>query len=317
MSSRPEAAIVHLDRLSLDALSSIFASIEPTTSQKECGSCELVACEDVLFVRAAAMSGTFRVDCSVARLEHACGEAYFICLPLRGEALLSQYGRDCPLQAGDFGLLDAQSPCSLEMSRGCDALWIQVPRQRFPWRSAVARSLTARRVDGSNGVELLTSSYIRTLYDQMQNVPVSTRPSLLATMVDLIGEALTTGARTECSFKSSSRRTLERARVFIERHLGEDDLSPARIAAAAGISSRYLSDLFAEEGFTTMRYVARRRLERCRDALTREVWQPGIITQIAFAHGFMNLSSFNRQFKHTYGMTPRRVMDGAVPASPV
>ena len=61
------------------------------------------------------------------------------------------------------------------------------------------------------------------------------------------------------------------------------------------------------------RHLTLRRLERCRDALARETWRPGIITQIAFAHGFINLSSFNRLFKKAYAVTPRGVTHGTAP----
>src|SRR5258708_5307428 len=104
------------------------------------------------------------------------------------------------------------------------------------------------------------------------------------------------------------RRTWERACDYAERHLGDENLSPARIADAVGISTRYLSELFASQGTTTMEWVARRRLESCRAALESQSWAPGIITEIAFRSGFGNISSFNRSFKEAFGLAPRKVM---------
>jgi AraC family transcriptional regulator, positive regulator of tynA and feaB len=54
-----------------------------------------------------------------------------------------------------------------------------------------------------------------------------------------------------------------------------------------------------------MGWVSRRRLERCRTRLAKEVWRPGLITELAFASGFTNVSSFNRAFKAAFGRTPR------------
>ena len=302
--------VLHLDRLSSDALSSIFARIELSGARDVHGRYELLACDDMMFVRATTVGGTFHVNRRSSHLKGDACDAFFLCLPLSGGAMLSQHGRACALDPGDFGMLDAQSPYAIEISGGCDALWIRLPRSRLDWSSRTIRTLSARRVDGASGVGLLVSRYIRTLFEEMPSVPGPSRSPLAAALVDLVSEAASVVTRVVRPFKPSGRKTLERARIFIERNLGDEDLTPARIAAGVGISQRYLSELFAGEGITTMRHVTARRLERCREALGQETWQPGVITQLAFANGFVNLSSFNRLFKQTYGATPRQVMIG-------
>ncbi|CAN5260227.1 N/A [soil metagenome] len=299
---------VRLDRLSPEKLSPMFTQLDLTDAQGVNGHYEMMECADMTFVRATTCGGLFHVHRREAHLMSAPSTACFICLPLHGEAQLSQHGRDCALGAGDLGLLDAQSPYSVEISSGCDALWIRFPKQRFDWRSHAFRGVSARKISGSAGLGLLTSNYIRTLFDQMSSVPSSSRQALGATMVDLIGEAALEATNGVRPFKPASRRTFERAQMYIERHICDEDLSPKRIAEGLGISQRYLSDLFAAEGQTTMGHVVQRRLERCHEALMQEEWRPGIITQLVFDHGFVNLSSFNRSFKAAYGVTPRQVM---------
>lgn len=291
----PDAMVLQLDRLSSEALSSIFAAIELSDAQDVHGRYEVLACGEVTFVRATTNGGLFHVDRKGVLLTGAPCDAYFLCLPLAGGTMLSQHGRDCALRPGDLGLLDAQNPYRIEVASGCDALWIRLPRRRLDWSPRalrLLRLLPARRVDGSSGLGLLVARSVRTLFEQMPLVPAPSRAVLAAVMIDLIGEATSVAALVEQPFRPTGRRTLDRARIFIERHLAEDDLSLARIAAGVGISQRYLSDLFASDGATTMRHVTLLRLEKCRDALARETWRPGIVTQIAFANGFVNLSSF-------------------------
>lgn len=303
--------VVQLDRLSSEVLSSIFVPIEVSDGRVVHGRYELVTCDTMLFVRATTGGGTFHVTRRTPRHNDIAGDVYFICLPLHGDVTLRQDGRECRLHSGNFGMLNARCCYDIEISSGCDALWIRLPRGRLDWPSRTLRTLSARRVDGSSGAGLLASGYIRDLFDQLPRMPHRSHASLATVMTDLVSEAVSTAMQAIRPHKPTGRRTLERAQTFIEHHLGEDDLTPARIAAGVGISSRYLSDLFASEGLTTMRHVASRRLQRCRDALAGEAWRPGLITELAFAHGFVNLSSFNRMFKSTYGFTPREVMQGA------
>lgn len=316
MDRPPAALVVHLDRLSAETLSSIFAPIELSDAQDVHGRYEVLACGDMTFVRATTRGGLFHVDRRGPLLAGVPCDACFLCLPLSGGTILSQHGRDCALRPGDLGLLDGESPYRIEVASGCDALWVRLPRRRLGWSPRALRLLPARRVDGSHGLGLLAARYVRTLFEQMPAVPAPSRAMLAATMIELVGEAASVAARVEQPFRPTGQRTLDRARVFIERHLDEDDLTPARIAAGVGISQRYLGELFASNGATTMRHVTLRRLERCREALAHATWRPGIVTEIAFAHGFVNLSSFNRLFKEAYGVTPRGVMQGAAPVPP-
>lgn len=55
----------------------------------------------------------------------------------------------------------------------------------------------------------------------------------------------------------------ERVLAYIAQHFQEDDLSPARIAAAHGISLRYLHALFAQGDTTVVGHILESRLQAC------------------------------------------------------
>jgi AraC-like DNA-binding protein len=92
------------------------------------------------------------------------------------------------------------------------------------------------------------------------------------------------------------------AKRYIDRHLADPDLSPAKVAAALGISVRALHLLFEPTGGSFARTVLRRRLEECRAALLANPTRP--VTDIAFAWGFGSLSGFYRAFQAAFGLTP-------------
>src|SRR5262249_24383264 len=93
--------------------------------------------------------------------------------------------------------------------------------------------------------------------------------------------------------------------AWIERHLGDGELEPQRIARGLGISTRYLHALFEHGDESVMRYLLRRRIERCREDLADAHKAHRTIADIAFAWGFSDVSHFGRAFKAAFGLAPR------------
>ena len=125
----------------------------------------------------------------------------------------------------------------------------------------------------------------------------------------VIGEVITSTVQPGPAASNRGRRMiLERARRYIDDHLDDDELSPLAIANGIGISARYLSEIFAAEGTSPMRWVRKRRLEMCRMELERNEGRQQLICEIAYSMGFANVSSFNRAFKSQFGYSPREVM---------
>jgi AraC-like DNA-binding protein len=97
---------------------------------------------------------------------------------------------------------------------------------------------------------------------------------------------------------------LGRARQYVQQQLSDPALDPHRAAVALGMSVRQLHALFATTGDSFSKYVQRRRLEACRDALAGPMGQSRSITDIAYAWGFNSLATFYRAFQREFGMAP-------------
>ncbi|MEQ8167222.1 MAG: helix-turn-helix domain-containing protein, partial [Alphaproteobacteria bacterium] len=80
------------------------------------------------------------------------------------------------------------------------------------------------------------------------------------------------------------------------------------------ISARYVRQLFAEQGTSFSDYVTDRRLAHIHGCLSdpRQVLRP--IGDIAFEAGFIEPSTFYRQFRRRYRMTPSDVRRHAIGA---
>ena len=119
--------------------------------------------------------------------------------------------------------------------------------------------------------------------------------------------ALACGASDEgrWSRRESLRATqLEAAKLYVEDHLSEPNLTPGNAAAALGISVRHLHLLFEPTGTSFAQYVARQRLVQCRASLSCPTGARRSVADIAFGWGFNSLATFYRAFEREFGSAP-------------
>ncbi|MFD1252697.1 Transcriptional activator FeaR [Devosia equisanguinis] len=94
----------------------------------------------------------------------------------------------------------------------------------------------------------------------------------------------------------------ERAELFIDARLADDQLDAAYVAHSLGVSRTVLYQLFQSSGGVA-RYILGRRLERLARALRRST-ETRSISQLAFAFGFASESHCSKAFRSAYGMPP-------------
>lgn len=97
----------------------------------------------------------------------------------------------------------------------------------------------------------------------------------------------------------------QRGKMFIDEHLADPTLSMSFVAAALGISTRYVSDLLAEGGLSYRQYVLEQRLVRCARDLADPRLDHRTVTEVAYSWGFFDGAHFSRAFKTAYGISPR------------
>jgi AraC-like DNA-binding protein len=90
----------------------------------------------------------------------------------------------------------------------------------------------------------------------------------------------------------------------LRRHFADPELSAADVAAAVGVSRRYLHRLYAEEGRSFREELIALRIEACLRAFLDANQAEKTIAEIAFAAGYADISQFNRHFRRLKGATP-------------
>jgi AraC-like DNA-binding protein len=90
--------------------------------------------------------------------------------------------------------------------------------------------------------------------------------------------------------------------MILEKRFTEPDFSAQKLAAAAGLSERYVNELLYEAGASLTLRLTELRLRKAADLLVRAGSRR--ISDIAFDCGFNDLSYFNRCFRRRFGLTP-------------
>lgn len=100
----------------------------------------------------------------------------------------------------------------------------------------------------------------------------------------------------------------DRAARIIEGNL-EEDLPAPRLARRVGLSQNYLARVFKESyGMTMSRYVLTRRIEHAKTLLSISDLNVG---EIGAKVGFPDPQYFNKRFRKTVGISPKKFRDAA------
>jgi AraC-like DNA-binding protein len=89
---------------------------------------------------------------------------------------------------------------------------------------------------------------------------------------------------------------------YIERHLGDAGLRPPHIAAALGVSLRYLHRAFDDKEMTVARLLRERRLEQVAATLRMRDGRAQL-QQLASRYGFGSQDQLARAFRRRYGVS--------------
>jgi len=102
----------------------------------------------------------------------------------------------------------------------------------------------------------------------------------------------------------------------ISTHLGDGDLSVAKIAKHQRVTPRYIHKLFENEGLTFSSFVLGQRLSRAHRMLSNPRLADRNVSVVAFDVGFGDLSYFNREFRRRYAATPTEIRKAAIAGDP-
>ncbi len=190
-------------------------------------------------------------------------------------------------------------------SGGSKTIGIHVP-WALAQTLAYGRNLSLDRVFTSrSGIGACVASLIDVIFSSHADLSASDRAAL---QIGLSQAIVQLGTLTQDSLEGLTRAgLLNDIKVISTAALDDPNLSPARVAAKAGVSVRTLHRTFQASGETFWSWIRDRRLERCHAELTDPIHSKQTITEVAFRWGFNELSTFDRNFRKRFGASPRQV----------
>ncbi|GAA1414532.1 helix-turn-helix domain-containing protein [Kitasatospora putterlickiae] len=247
-----------------------------------------------------------RTAALIARIP--CGEPHVgVGVQVSGRAVLEQDGRRAEVAAGGLVLYDTARPYAFDYPERFRTHLFHLPRRLLGVPEHDLRRVSATAVGPADGCGPVLLSFLGGLAATADSYPAPVGDRLAGSVADLLSAlvAQLTLGRAADEPDTPNTHLVRRIREYIERHLGDPDLAPERIAQAHHVSVRYLHRLFEGEGVTVSRLIQQRRLEACARELSRRGRTAPTVSAVAQRWGFVNPAHFSRAFRAAYGVPPR------------
>lgn len=188
-----------------------------------------------------------------------------------------------------------------------NALWVlKVPADVLRSRMRAPERFCALSFDATRGPGALFTDYVRLLPQRLLEMEAAAREVVGQHIMDLLALAMEADERTLSSRSSSVKEAhLQRIEAFIRRNLQDPDLGPDIIAAACGISTRYLHQIFKGADTTVSRWIREQRLLACKQEVEAQGCRD-TIADIAYRWGFADQAQFSRAYRAQFGLFAAR-----------
>lgn len=240
----------------------------------------------------------------VSRTRDDAAPVYSLVFPQAGHGRVVLDDQSTGLSAGSFCLTNNWSAATLLTERAYESFSILLPRQMLDDRvkAGAARLHVSPRGDARAG---MLAAYAAALHERIDLIPDRDAEFYANQLADLVAFALFERNALEASDSTVVAAHKRRVMDFIEHHYADERLDAARIAAACGISVRYLHRLFEGSDRSAMGHVWHVRLEHARRMLHDPLLRGKSVTEIAYRSGFCTASGFSCAFKRQFGLSPR------------
>jgi AraC family transcriptional regulator, positive regulator of tynA and feaB len=237
------------------------------------------------------------------------GDRLYAVFTQSGRHAVQQNEREAVGRTGDFVVLDHRPGVS-EIETG-SFLILDLPRERLESVLGPSQLFTALAVEANLASTTLANTYVQELIRVEDRLNPDSAARMASIGIDLVVASLAERLAQEVPRSIHGNATVQRAKAYIEAHMGDTALDPPRLAAAVGVSLRRLQELFHERGRHISDYIWERRLEAAAKRLSDPACGHLSIGMLAYGCGFSTQAHFSRRFRERYGMSPREYRQGA------
>jgi AraC-like DNA-binding protein len=225
---------------------------------------------------------------------------------LEGGALEVHHGdRVSSLTSQSMLFTSAESPLLMRQDHECAMTTITVPYQELRLPASAVRAALNQPFSSSEPVASTITAIVHQLTADMVHQPDQPWDVMEQTVTGLVRALvlLTTGNQRDA--RGPLAQSLgDRIVHYIDQHALEESLDAARIAAAHGISIRYLYLILGRRSISLGEHIRSRRLDHAAELLRERAATSLSIAEVAHRSGFADQAHFSRTFRKRYDVTP-------------
>ena len=210
--------------------------------------------------------------------------------------------------------MDLAAPYVLKHPGVTDTFFLKAPEVvlRSKFKDIQSHCAVARPI--GPGMGSIAADMIASLVQNAGDAGEQGAACLATQILDILAIAFEAGPTDIPEGPSLAQAAVRRrALAYIDRRISDAALDPATVAAAIGVSTRYLHRVFESSEKSVSTHIRAKRLQRAREDLSDERLYQRSISEIAIRNGFANQSSFATSLKKAFGVSPRSVRVEASP----
>jgi len=243
----------------------------------------------------------------LSRLDKDC---YYLQFIHHGNLRVLQRGESHESNAARGALFCATEQYELQCLGEVRSFYLELPRADFAQRFEKEAIPVSAIFDSTRGLGRIATEFCAMLASEGGGLGDATRRQLGDQLMDMLAITLQASNEDAPTAEGSVRAArLRSVKMWIENRLTDPELTLDDIAAANGISLRYLHQLFEPEERTVSEWIWDRRLQRCYAEIAKGDGR--LITQIAYENGFNSSAHFSTMYRRKYGVSPRGTLAAA------
>ncbi|MFC8196766.1 helix-turn-helix domain-containing protein [Streptomyces sp. NPDC060006] len=241
------------------------------------------------------------------QVRQAPDEDYRLLLPLTGEIVLRQDGREARLTPGHGTLLTFGAPFECAQDASTRAFIFTIPARELDG-PLHRKSPLGAALDLGRGLGRVVGSMLNDLHEEREALTDPQFNAVSERVVELLCMLAVGDDRPDAPGHLTEVEAVVRRHV--REHAADPGLTGTSMARSLGWSLRQIQLALQRAGTTPRELIREERLRVVRNRLRCGECEHMTITDLAYASGFSSASALSTAFKQRFGVSPREMRHG-------